>query len=312
MSGDAGRMVETVLAALYLRGTPQKCALSRSRAPSVLYTLRAELPSIGQAAGVLRRNGFWAEAIALETPGVLSWGECQLESGAALTFGHEHYPSRWLLRLGAQAPPAVWIRGTVPFGPTLGIVGSRSLSLRDGSFTFELGSAAARLGFAVVSGGAPGADSWAIRGALRAAAGLDAPSGDCRAVEIWPCGLMSGKLFAESGDVTYLSVAPPDAPFSTALAMERNALIYAMSEAAVVVRARFKEGGTWHGALDANRHKLTKLIVQEDTCSMAHRALIALGAVPLNSVGGLSQALEASAARAPLFETRELRRAYAA
>ena len=54
----------------------------------------------------------------------------------------------------------------------------------------------------------------------------------------------------------YISVCSPNEPFSTARAMERNQLIYAFGDLTVVHSARFKTGGSWHGAIKALRKHL--------------------------------------------------------
>jgi len=54
----------------------------------------------------------------------------------------------------------------------------------------------------------------------------------------------------------YISVCSPNEPFSTARAMERNQLIYALGDLNVVHSARFKTGGSWHGAIKALRQHL--------------------------------------------------------
>jgi hypothetical protein len=54
----------------------------------------------------------------------------------------------------------------------------------------------------------------------------------------------------------YISVCSPNEPFSTARAMERNQLIYAFGDLTVVHSARFKSGGSWHGAIKALRQHL--------------------------------------------------------
>jgi hypothetical protein len=82
--------------------------------------------------------------------------------------------------------------------------------------------------------------------------------------------------------------------------MERNALLYALAEYALVAHARFKQGGTWSGATDALRRRLCRLVVREDEGDLASRALAALGAVPLASPAGLGAAL-ASAPMQPEF-----------
>lgn len=73
--------------------------------------------------------------------------------------------------------------------------------------------------------------------------------------------------------------------------MERNALIYAAADTSVVVHARLKEGGTWFGAVEAHRRRLTRLIVCDDRSFAGNRGLLALGATPLASPEALASAL---------------------
>ena len=82
--------------------------------------------------------------------------------------------------------------------------------------------------------------------------------------------------------------------------MRRNALIYAMAEAAVIVHARFGEGGTWNGAIEARRRKICPLIVRNDGTPAA-RALIALGACPIERPDDLRVALESPEAQGRFF-----------
>jgi predicted Rossmann fold nucleotide-binding protein DprA/Smf involved in DNA uptake len=89
-----------------------------------------------------------------------------------------------------------------------------------------------------------------------------------------------------------LAVAAPREGFSTGLAMERNALIYAGVELTVVVHARYRAGGSWHGAADALRRRLGRVAVPSP---MLHhpgiRALHALGAEALVAPAALAEAL---------------------
>jgi predicted Rossmann fold nucleotide-binding protein DprA/Smf involved in DNA uptake len=73
--------------------------------------------------------------------------------------------------------------------------------------------------------------------------------------------------------------------------MERNTLLYAFSEITVLAHARFKEGGSWHGAVNALRRRLTHLLVPNDG-QLAHRALIALGAHPIPAAESIGASLE--------------------
>ncbi len=237
----------------------------------------------------LRRNGLWAEAFALESSDRIDEGVALLDAGRALTVACPDYPSRWIEVLGASAPPALWIRGNMPPAPYLAVVGSRKLSSSDWRFASEVGRQAVLLGYTVVSGGAEGADRSAIAGA----ASVDPR----RALEIWPRGIDRGPLRSRNT----LSTCEPLAEFSASQAMERNALIYASAAATVIIRARFREGGTWIGASNALRSRLSKLIVQDVPGDLAAQALIAMGSIPLSHPQGLAQAMRSVEHERTLF-----------
>jgi predicted Rossmann fold nucleotide-binding protein DprA/Smf involved in DNA uptake len=63
--------------------------------------------------------------------------------------------------------------------------------------------------------------------------------------------------------------------------MERNRLVYAMSDRALVVHGRYREGGTWAGATDALRRGLTNVFVRSCPEPWAG-AMRALGARPVS------------------------------
>lgn len=262
---DTGPWVEweVALAALYLRGLGRPVEARRSGWPVVERALRASCATLGGAARALARAGLEAEALILEAPRVAADAERLVRGGQVLTPLSPGYPARWLEVLAGRAPPALWVWGAPPRpGTSVSVVGSRRVGSGVRRFAHAVGATAAARGWVVVSGGAVGCDRAAVRGAMP------------RAYEILPRGLRAGP----TGPVTQLSVCAPDEGFSTASAMERNALVYAASPLAVVVHARFKEGGTWHGAVDAVRSRSTRLAVRWDPGDTAARSLVALGA----------------------------------
>lgn len=288
--GGPLRMVEVCLAALYLAGGPRPGPVGRRNWPNVASLLRREAPTLGAAAASLRRHGWWAEAILLETPGLLAWAEAQTAAGLVLSAASPSYPSRWLSLLGSSAPPALWVRGPLPEAPFLAIVGSRHLTPSESRFARAVGKEAVRLGYAVVSGGAAGADRAAVSGAAAEAATAGVGG---RVLEILPYG-----LDAASGEGAALSNCAPGEGFSGPRAMERNTLVHTLAEVSAVVSARFREGGTWHGAVGALRRR-RRLIVRQGpgssaSCEAAMRALVALGARPLVEASGLAVALAPS------------------
>jgi predicted Rossmann fold nucleotide-binding protein DprA/Smf involved in DNA uptake len=203
----------------------------------------------------------------LDTPGLLSWAEAQ----CFLSVVDDAYPAR--LRRWENAPPAMWLSGSVPASEMIGIVGCRAIPPPVRRFAGDCAKEAGRLGFAVVSGGASGCDSAA-----------SACASECLLFLPYGLGLYWGGHPA-------LSLCAPDEPFSTGSAMERNALIYASSSQTIVAQSRFREGGTWVGACAALRRRLCPVLVRKDDSREGHRALVALGARPLASPGDLEQAL---------------------
>ena len=291
--GDSGAL-PSILSALYLRGAPRSFDTKRNAWPVVERSLRRRNPSLGAASDALRQDGLWSEAMALETPGLLTWAERQISESRVLTAAHEAYPRRWLERLGASAPPAVWIEGPLPYEADglkesplfLAIVGSRVIGPYLRRFAAGCAAEAMDLGYMVVSGGARGCDLAALNAVHRDRRVTILPFG----LEACSGGRESIKGFAAPAGCV-VSVCAPQEEFSSANAMERNALIYSMSEAAIIVHARFKTGGTWHGAIEAQRRRLTRFIVRDDTRNPAHQSLMGLGGVPLKEPIGLREAL---------------------
>ncbi|HRI43754.1 MAG TPA: DNA-processing protein DprA [Fimbriimonadaceae bacterium] len=264
---------EIALAALYLAGGPPVGSLPR-RWPAVLSLLRLRDARLGEAASILRQAGLWAEALVLETPGRVAWAEAEFSRGRVLTAASPAYPARWLA-MGAGGPAALNCRGEMPCGPFVGVVGSRRLSAEDRRFAAAVAESAAAAGFALVSGGAIGADRAAARSVAAIGGGI---------AEIFPSGL---RFATRLGGACALSLCAWDEPFSPRRAMERNAVIYSLADATVVVRARFREGGTWHGAVGALRRR-ARVLVRPDSGCPAARALLALGAEPLSSAAELA------------------------
>jgi predicted Rossmann fold nucleotide-binding protein DprA/Smf involved in DNA uptake len=268
-----------LLVALYLRGGPLSGA-TRRRWVDVDQVLRTANVGVDDAAEALRDGGLWEEACIVNTPIQMDWASRVAHQAVSPEL--ESYPRRWTDRLGRSAPPAAWFRTGPPKGartrPLVGVVGSRHVGDEIGDFAEEVGREIVRLGFDLVSGGAAGCDRLALRAALNSGR---------PALNILPEGLARA-LPTGSDD---LSVCAPLDSFSIGAAMERNALIYAAAEATVVVHARLRAGGGWHGATAALRRRLGPVIVREDPSSPAHRALISLGARPLASPSALGAVL---------------------
>ena len=130
----------------------------------------------------------------------------------------------------------------------LAVVGSRDASEEDIEFARSVAAACASQNIPVISGGARGVDLEAM------AAGFEAGG---KAVGVLPDSLARNAVSARyreglvSGRLVLVSPYDPDARWFAFTAMERNKVIYALSDAALVVSSAAENGGTWAGAVEA-------------------------------------------------------------
>lgn len=274
------------LAALYLRGLTRPFEVPRSRWPQALRALRRAACEIEDAAEALRAAGLWEEALLLDERYLVESALRLWANSETLTAADPGYPARWLRALGPGAPPALWRRGEAPLGPSLSLAGSRSIGPEIRAFCREVGREATRLAYTLVSGGAFGCDQEAARGAREGAV-----------VEILPCGVD----LAPPSPACRLSVSPPGSGFSTANAMERNALLYAASAFTVLGAAQFRTGGAWYGAAHALRHRLSQILVRVSS-EPGPRALVGLGGAWLAQPSDLEAVLAAPPRPITLFD----------
>jgi len=157
------------------------------------------------------------------------------------------YPTRVKMRLREDAPAILYGCGDISLLETggLAIVGSRHVDDAVIGDTMAIGRLAARAGRTVVSGGARGIDQAAMRGALEAGgnvSGVLADSLEKTAMNREHRGLLI------DGQLVLISPYDPSAGFNVGNAMQRNKLIYALADAALVMSSDLNKGGTWAGA----------------------------------------------------------------
>ena len=193
------------------------------------------------------------------------------------------YPERLKRYLGQEAPPLLYGVGskTLLNRGGLAVVGSRDRTDEDGDFARRVGEHCAQEGIAIISGAAKGIDRDAMAGALEIggwalgvlAEGLakTATSGQYRA------GLVSDHL-------TLVSPFDPEARWFAYNAMERNKLLYGLSDAALVVASSADSGGTWAGATEALQHGKVKVFVKSTgALAPGNPKLIHMGGIPFPS-----------------------------
>jgi DNA processing protein len=159
------------------------------------------------------------------------------------------YPQRLIARLKNDAPPVLFGCGETAILDTggLAVVGSRDIDDTLVAYTEDVGRLAAKARSTIVSGGARGVDQAAMRGALMAggkAVGVLADSLERVAL------IRENRNFMLDGQLVLVSPYDPMAGFNVGHAMQRNKLIYAMADSALVVSSDYEKGGTWAGATE--------------------------------------------------------------
>ena len=172
------------------------------------------------------------------------------------------YPRRLKGCLGGKAPPVLYgcgNRETLDAGG-LAVVGSRNVDDDLITYTEGIGRLAAEARRTLVSGGARGIDQAAMRGALDAGGTV--------------AGVLADRLERAAThrdhrnalmDDRLVLICPydPAAGFLAGHAMQRNKLIYALADAALVVSAELEKGGTWAGAVEQlDRHRFVSVYVR--------------------------------------------------
>lgn len=191
------------------------------------------------------------------------------------------YPTRLKARLKDNAPPVLYGCGEATILETggLAVVGSRHVDEALLDYTEAIGRLAAKAKRTLISGAARGIDQAAMRGALEAGgnvAGVLADSLERAAMN------REHRDLLMDGQLVLVSPYDPLAGFNVGHAMQRNKLIYALADAALVVSSDYEKGGTWAGAVE-QLEKLSLVPVYVRSNGKTDRGLEALrrkGALP--------------------------------
>ena len=209
-----------------------------------------------------------------------------------LTIVDDTYPASLRERLGKNAPPVIFGVGDSGLldGQGVGIVGSRNVSEDGARVAQDLAKAAASLGRSVVSGGARGVDQLAMNSAYQADGGVVGVLADSLQARIRKPDVLTALDLAQT---CLLTQQAPSSGFSPATAMSRNKLIYALSAVTIVVATDENEGGTWAGAAEALKKRISIVAAwRSDGEGPGNQALESLGAVPILDVTELRDLLE--------------------
>lgn len=180
------------------------------------------------------------------------------------------YPQRLRRGLGLDSPGCLWAKGSCALleRPMVALVGSRELRPENRRFAAQVGLAAARQGYTLLSGNARGADRTAQEAALAAGGTVVAVVADA----------LTSQSPAER--VLYLSEDGYDEAFSAPRALSRNRVIHALGGVTFVAQAERGTGGSWDGSVRNLRFGWSRLLCFDDGSDACH-ALVRMGATPV-------------------------------
>jgi DNA processing protein len=204
------------------------------------------------------------------------------------------------LRALSDPPLGLFVRGTLPHGPAVAVVGARRASAYGREVAEHLGRELGRAGVCVVSGMARGVDAAAHRGAI---------AGGGETVAVWGAGpdrvypAEHGELAEEiAASGALLTEYPPGSPPRAAHFPERNRLIAGLAAVVVVVEADERSGAlvTARLALDEGREVMAVPGSIFSRLSAGPNGLLRAGAAPVLTAAdvlavlGVEPAAEAS------------------
>lgn len=197
------------------------------------------------------------------------------------------YPRTLKTNLKYSAPVVLYVKGNHALlnQKSVAVVGSRNAKPISLQFADTIVANAVSEDDVVVSGYAKGIDQQALNSAI-------AHGG--KSVVVLPQGITTfGSGFKQlhksivTGRVTVVSVFAPTAPWSVALAMARNPIIYAMAEHIYVAESDAK-GGTFSGVADGLRKGRTIYIrLPEEGEKNANMQLVGMGATAVDMNGNI-------------------------
>jgi DNA processing protein len=203
--------------------------------------------------------------------------------------GDDGYPT--LLIETADPPLGLFVRGLLPAGPVVAVVGARQATAYGRQVARLLGEELGRAGVVVASGMARGVDA-AVHGGTLDVAGVTVAVWGTGPDRVYPPEHRDlAAAIAASGAL--LTEYPPGTPPRRHHFPERNRVIAGMADAVVVVEGRARSGAliTARLALDEGREVLAVPGSILSELSLGPNALLRLGARPLLTPGDVLEAI---------------------
>ncbi len=224
-----------------------------------------------------------------------------------LTIVDDGYPTHLVDSLSKDAPPVLFGVGDAALlrNHGIGIVGSRNVDEAGREVAEGLAIEAVRLGLPVVSGGARGVDQFSMNAAYNSGGSVVGVLADSLLTRIRGSEILNA---LDSGTTCLVTQQVPSAGFSAGAAMSRNKIIYGLSTATVVVATDEGSGGTWAGATEALKKRISTVLVwRSEGEGPGNAALVSRGGIAieaLSDLGGLLTRPEAVSDQLSLLEGR--------
>lgn len=204
-----------------------------------------------------------------------------------VTRSDKKYPQKLKSILKKHSPPLLYYCGDLSLANKIGIgiVGSRNIDDEGTNFTQQLAKKAAEEDLVVFSGGAKGVDSISESTALKNNGYVVSILADSLDRKIKNKDIRDNIL---SGKQLLITANNPDAPFSAAIAMNRNKYIYALSSGTFVVASDYNKGGTWTGAIENIKNKWVNIYVWNNKRYMGNSELIKRGGIAVEFINNTS------------------------
>ncbi len=192
------------------------------------------------------------------------------------------YPRRLREVLGDDAPLVLFYAGNAELlqKECISLVGSRRLRMVGKAFAHGAGCAIGEQGYCYCSGGAAGADTEGLLGAV--SVGGSAAIFLADSLEAHLTDRRYQKLL-ENRRIVLVSEQGPDLEFSTPRALSRNRLIHAMGQKVLVAQSDYGSGGTWNGTVENLKAEWSPVLMfAGELDNPGTRGLVERGAVPIS------------------------------
>lgn len=180
-----------------------------------------------------------------------------------LTWFDPRFPDTLRKRLKGECPPILWVKGDLELlnQRAVSIVGSRDIKLPNSEFARTVGTEAAKHGYVLVTGRAPGADQQAMATCMQAGGSV---------IAVVPDSLLFKNPAPRE---LFVSLYDYDADFSSPRALERNHVIHSWGYATFVAQSSVIRSGTWSGTNHNLKNHLSPVLFCDDGSEAMSRAV---------------------------------------